>query len=159
MILREISEFIKRTCVFFTVGTLAFLIAGTAFSGDVATGEDGFAYIYTKLILFGALLCFSAFVSLAVSVSSAVSFDIIFKVLINFAICYVGFYVSFFVLLGNFSLLGQFAYMSFIFFVAYAVICAVYLIIRGIRSKFENENSSYTELYSELDENKQGNKK
>lgn len=151
MILKEISDFVKRTCVFFTVGILGFVLAGVCFSGDVAVGEDGFSYIYTRLVLFGAVLCFSAFLSLAIAVSSYMRASAIFKVIVNFLITYVGFYVSFFVLQGKFSLLGEFMYVSFVFVIAYAVVCAVVLAVKGFAARMTNENSDYKSVYNELE--------
>ncbi len=153
--LRGLSDFLKRVCIFFTLGTLGFLAAGSMIENNITRDADGFAVFGTRIILFGAILCFSAFLSLAVTVATAMKTDMIFKVLANFAVTYIGVYVSFFVLLGRYSLLGSFMYVSFIFIIAYAAICAVYLIFRGLAARVRNDGKDYKKLYADLGDKKE----
>ena len=153
--IRALSRFLERICIFFTIGTVVFLAAGSTISENITRDADGYAVFGTKVILFGAILLFSAFLSLAIGIASAMKTDMIFKVLVNFAVTYIGVYVSFFVLLGKYSLLGSFMYLSFVFIIIYAAICAVYLALRSLVSRVKNSGEEYKKLYDNLDGKKE----
>lgn len=46
-------------------------------------------------------------------------------------------------------------YVSFIFIIAYAAICAVYLIFRGLAARVRNDGKDYKKLYADLGDKKE----
>lgn len=144
--LKSLCRFIMLMCLFFVIGISAVLIIG-ALNDKIVVDADGAVGMFINLLTFASFACFSAFLSLAFCVSKALTIDTLFKVLIHFAISYVGFYVSFFAITGNYSLLGSFIYLSFAYIICYAVICAIVFAIKGLSDRIANSSKDYKEIY------------